>query len=151
MNSPTVYDCSLIELPRITDRAGNITVVHGDINVPFDIKRVFYTYDIPAGASRGDHAHKTCHEFLVAASGSFEVLLDDGVNRRTVTLNRPFYGLHIPPGIWARQQSYSSGSICLVITSHEYDEDDYVRDYRDFIESKGNAAVKHAISATDDD
>ena len=101
MNKPNVYDCSLVELPKIANRAGNITPVHGNVNVPFDVKRVFYTYDIPGGEARGAHAHKECHQFLVAASGSFEVVLDDGVNKRTVLLNRPFYGLHIPPGISA--------------------------------------------------
>lgn len=115
--SYTVYDCSVIKLPRIENRAGNITAVHGNINLPFDIKRVFYSYDIPGGEARGAHAHKECHQFLVAASGAFEVVLDDGVNKRTVLLNRPFYGLHIPPGIWASEQGFSSGSICLVLTS----------------------------------
>ena len=110
----TVYDCSVIELPRIENRAGNITPVHNRLNLPFDIKRVFYSYDIPGGEARGAHAHKECHQFLVAASGAFEVVLDDGVNKRTVLLNRPFYGLHIPPGIWAAEQGFSSGSVCLV-------------------------------------
>lgn len=131
---PTVYDCSLIELPRITDRAGNITPVEPYRNVPFDIRRVFYSFDIPAGVERGAHAHIKCHQFLVAASGSFEVVLDDGVNRRTVLLNRPFYGLHIPPGIWASEQSFSSGSICLVLASERHDAGDYIRDYRQFID-----------------
>lgn len=133
MKSKTVYDCSIIELPRIENRAGNITPVHGGINLPFDIKRVFYTYDIPGGEARGAHAHKECHQFLVAASGAFEVVLDDGKNKRTVLLNRPFYGLHIPPGIWASEQGFSSGSICLVLTSHGYDESDYIRDYECFL------------------
>lgn len=132
----TVFDCSIIEFPKITERAGNITPVHPRLNVPFDLRRVFYTYDIPAGMSRGDHAHRCCHELLVAASGSFEVVLDDGVNRRTVTLNRPYYGLHIPPGIWAIQQSYSSGSICLVLTSDPYEADDYIHDYQEFLNLK---------------
>ena len=129
----TVYDCSLIELPKISNRAGNITPVEGLKNVPFDIRRVFYTYDIPGGESRGAHAHKQCHQFLIAASGAFEVLLDDGRNRRTVLLNRPFYGLHIPPGIWAAEQGFSSGSICLVLASLPFDESDYIRKYDDFI------------------
>lgn len=133
---PSVYDCSLIELQRIENRAGNITPVHGSLNIPFDIKRVFYTYDIPGGESRGAHAHKTCHQFIVAASGAFEVVLDDGVNKRTVLLNRPFFGLHIPPGIWASEQGFSSGSICLVLTSHLYDADDYIRSYDDFLNYK---------------
>lgn len=129
----SVYDCSIIELPKITDRSGNITPVEGIRNLPFDIKRIFYSYDIPGGEARGAHAHKTCHQFLVAASGSFEIVLDDGTNKRTVLLNRPFYGLHIPPGIWAAEQGFSSGSICLVLASHGYDEQDYLRNYSDFI------------------
>ena len=131
--SKSVYDCSIIELPRIGNEKGNITVVHGRVNLPFDIARVFYLYDIPGGEARGAHAHKMCHQFLVAASGSFEILLDDGHNKRTVTLNRPYNGLHIPPGIWASEQSFSSGSICLVLTSHVYDEADYIRDYKSYL------------------
>ncbi len=129
---PTVYDCSVIELPRIENEAGNITPVQGLENLPFEVKRVFYLYDIPGGEARGAHAHKECHQFLVAASGSFEVTLDDGKNKRTVMLNRPYYGLHIPPGIWAAEQGFSSGSICLVVTSHKYDESDYIRDYEEY-------------------
>lgn len=133
MKTSTVYDCSIIELPRIENRAGNITPVHGMVNVPFHINRVFYSYDIPGGEARGAHAHIECHQFLVAASGSFEVVLDDGVNKRTVLLNRPFYGLHIPPGIWAAEQGFSSGAICLVLASHKYDENDYIRNYGEFL------------------
>ena len=128
-----VYDCSVIELPKITDRSGNITPLEAFKNVPFDIKRVFYSYDIPGGESRGAHAHKKCHQFLVAASGCFEVLLDDGCSKRTVLLNRPFYGLHIPPGIWASEQGFSSGSICLVLASLPYEKEDYIRDYDEFL------------------
>ncbi len=134
MKKPTVYDCSLIELPKISNRAGNITPLHTNVNVPFDIKRVFYLYDIPGGESRGAHAHKECHQFLIAASGSFEVALDDGQNKRTVLLNRPFYGLHIPPGIWAAEQGFSSGAICLVLASEKYEEKDYIREYVDYKE-----------------
>ena len=134
MKKTTVYDCSVIELPKIETVGGNITPVHPQINVPFDIKRVFYSYDIPGGEARGAHAHKECHQFLIAASGAYEVLLDDGVNKRTVLLNRPFYGLHIPPGIWASEQAFSSGSICLVLASHGYIEEDYIRTYGDYLE-----------------
>lgn len=133
MLKPSVYDCSIIELPRIENRAGNITPIHPFVNVPFDIKRVFYSFDIPGGEARGAHAHKKCHQFLIAASGCFEVVLDDGLNKRTVILNRPFYGLHIPPGIWASEQGFSSGSICLVLASEGYSEEDYIRDYDEFI------------------
>lgn len=132
----TVFDCSIIELPKIESLTGNITPVHGNINVPFEIRRVFYTYDIPGGEARGAHAHKKCHQFLVAASGSFEVVLDDGLNKRTMLLNRPFYGLHIPPGVWAAEQGFSSGSVCLVLASMEYEEEDYIRSYEEFIDYK---------------
>lgn len=132
----TVYDCSILELSKIENRAGNITPIQSNVNVPFNIKRVFYSYDIPGGEARGAHAHKECHQFLIAASGSFEVVLDDGVNKRTILLNRPFYGLHVPPGIWAAEQGFSSGSICLVLASHLYEENDYIRDYNDFLNYK---------------
>lgn len=132
----TVYDCSIVELPKIQNRAGNITPVHPEIDIPFDINRVFYLYDIPGGESRGAHSHMECHQFLVAALGSFEVALDDGKSKRTVYLNRPNYGLHIPPYIWAAEQNFSSGAICLVLASHKYDEYDYLRKYEDFINKK---------------
>ena len=130
----SVFDCSVIELPRIEDRKGNLTAVSNGVEVPFDIKRVFYIYDIPGGAGRGGHAHKACHQFLCAISGSFEVQLDDGNIKRTVVLNRPYYGLHIPPGIWAAEESFSSGAVCLVLASHGFDELDYLRDYQSFLE-----------------
>jgi dTDP-4-dehydrorhamnose 3,5-epimerase-like enzyme len=134
MNKPTVFDCSVIELPKFHDPKGNLTPVYSNGHVPFDIKRVFYLYDIPGGESRGAHAHKECHQFLVAASGAFEVVLDDGINKRTILLNRPFYGLHIPPGVWAAEQGFSSGSVCLVLASEKYDEADYIREYEKFLE-----------------
>jgi hypothetical protein len=133
---PTVFDCSIVELPRIFNRAGNITPVSNNQEIPFEIKRVFYIYDIPGGEDRGAHAHKECHQFLVAASGSFEIELDDGNIKRTVVLNRPYYGLHIPPGIWAAEKGFSSGAICLVLASHKYDEKDYIRDYHYFCKTK---------------
>lgn len=129
----TVYHCPLIVLPKITFRAGNITPVHGNSEIPFDVKRLFYIYDIPGGESRGAHAHKECHQFLIAASGSFEVLLDDGNVQRIVQLNRPYHGLHIPPGIWASEINFSSGAICLVLASHVYNSKDYIRDYQEFL------------------
>ena len=134
MRKFSVYDCSFIELPKIEveERKGNLTFVYNNDTVPFKIKRVFYSYDIPGGESRGAHAHKECHQFLIAVSGSFEVVLDDGRNKRTVLLNRPFYGLHIPPGIWAAEQGFSSGSICLVLASREYESDDYIKDYDEY-------------------
>lgn len=138
MKEISIYDCSIIELPRLKNRAGNITVVNNNDNIPFEIKRVFYIYDIPGGEDRGAHAHKECHQFLIAVSGSFEIEMDDGINKRTVTLNRPYYGLHIPPGIWAAEKGFSSGSVCLVLASHTFDEKDYIRDYPNFLEYKRN-------------
>ncbi|NDW17703.1 WxcM-like domain-containing protein [Dysgonomonas sp. 216] len=128
----TVYDCNLIELPVIRNRAGNITPIHNSENIPFDIARVFYIYDIPSGQTRGGHAHKYCHQFLIAVSGSFDVELDDGVNKRIVTLNRPMMGLYLPPGIWAVEKNFSSGAVSLVLTSHIYESEDYIRKYSDF-------------------
>ena len=129
----SVFDCSLCELNKMHDVEGNLTYIYENVHVPFPINRVFYSYDIPGGEDRGAHAHKECHQFIIAASGAFEVVLDDGVNKRTVQLNRPFWGLHVPPGIWASEQGFSSGSICLVLASHGYSEDDYIRDYDDFL------------------
>jgi hypothetical protein len=129
MKRSTVYDCSVIQVPKIANRAGNISIIEGLKNLPFEPKRVFYLYDIPAGEARGAHAHIECHQFIIAAGGSFEVALDDGINKKTVTLNRPFYGLHIPPGIWAHELNFSSGAICLVLASHKFNEADYIRDY----------------------
>ncbi len=129
MNKVKVFDCSILNLPQIGDRQGHITALNNEIEIPFSVNRVFYLYDIPGGESRGAHAHISCHQFLVAASGSFEVLLDDGFTQRLVQLNKPNMGLHIPPGIWASEINFSSGAICLVMASHEYDEKDYIRDY----------------------
>lgn len=129
----SVFDSSLCQLNKFHDPEGNLTVVSENVHVPFPINRVFYSYDIPGGEDRGAHAHKECHQFIIAASGSFEVVLDDGTNKRTVTLNRPFWGLHVPPGIWASEQGFSSGSICLVLASHGYSEADYIRNYDDFL------------------
>ncbi|MBP8789828.1 MAG: WxcM-like domain-containing protein [Breznakibacter sp.] len=130
---PKVYDCSVIELPTVKNRSGNISIAQGSDHLPFDVKRVFYLYDIPAGEERGAHAHKECHQFLIAAGGSFDVLLDDGVNKKIVNLNRPYYGIHIPPGIWAHELNFSSGAICLVLTSHGYDANDYIRRYDEYL------------------
>jgi hypothetical protein len=136
LKNKTVFDCSLIELPKVKDRSGNITAIENNIQIPFAVNRVFYLYDIPGGEDRGAHAHIDCHQFLVAASGSFEVLLDDGKVKKTVMLNQPFRGLHIPPGIWASEINFSSGSICLVLASHSYDEKDYIREYNAYLKYK---------------
>jgi len=133
----SVYNCSMITLPKIENIAGSITPINNNSKIlPFDVKRVFYLYDIPGGESRGAHAHKECHQFLIAASGAFEILLDDGNVKRQVLLNRPYLGLYIPPGIWASEENFSSGAICLVLTSHLFDSEDYIRDYDEYLAFK---------------
>ncbi|QLL59740.1 sugar 3,4-ketoisomerase [Empedobacter falsenii] len=132
-NKLSVFDCSVIDLGKISFDEGNLTVIENNSTFPFDVKRVFYLYDIAGGESRGAHAHIECHQFLIAASGSFEVSLDDGNYKRQVLLNRPNIGLHIPPGIWASEINFSSGAICLVMASHQYNEEDYLRNYEDFL------------------
>lgn len=132
-NKPTVFECGIIYISKLETEGGHISVIQNNTDIPFETKRIFYLYDIPGGESRGAHAHKECHQLLIAASGSFEVLLDDGNAKRLIQLNRPFMGLHIPPGVWASEINFSSGSICLVLASHEYDEADYLREYNDFI------------------
>ena len=128
----SVDDCRIIQLPKHVRESGNITVVENNRELPFEVKRVYYLYDVPGGEERGGHSHKQLYSFLVAASGSFDVLLDDGVSTRTVTLNRPSYGLLIVPGIWRVLNNFSSGSVSLVLTSDYYDESDYIREYEDF-------------------
>lgn len=131
-----INEVKLIELPKVKNRAGNITAINNGVEIPFDIKRVFYLYDIPGGESRGAHAHKACHQFLVAAGGSFSIAVDDGHQKGEFFLNQPYHGLHIPPGIWASEIDFSSGSTCLVMASHSYDESDYIRSYQQFLEFK---------------
>jgi hypothetical protein len=132
----SIYDCVVLPLNKIHNRAGNITIIEGQENVPFDIKRIYYLYDIPGGEARGGHAHKALYQIIVAASGAFDVLLDDGVNKKVVTLNRPYYGLFIVPGIWRELYEFSSGAICLVLASEKYDALDYMRDYPEFLNFK---------------
>jgi hypothetical protein len=128
----TVFDCNIIHLRRIHNRAGNITPVENNIHVPFDVKRVYYLYDIPGGESRAAHAHQQLEQFIVAASGSFDITIDDGMNKKTVQLNRPYLGLHIKPGIWRDISNFSSGAICLVMASRLYEATDYIRNYDEF-------------------
>ena len=132
MKKNSVYDCAIIPLNKIHNRAGNITIVEGKKNVPFNIRRIYYLYDIPGGEDRGGHAHKMLSQLIVASSGSFDVLLNDGVNKKIVTLNRPDYGLLVVPGIWRELMEFSSGAICMVLASHVYNEKDYIRTYSDF-------------------
>ena len=134
MKKNSVYNCSIIELDKHhSDRKGNISVVENNVTVPFDVKRVYYLYDIPGGESRGAHAHKELSQLIVAASGSFSVTLDDGNVKRTFVLNRPYQGLYVVPGIWRDLYDFSSGSVCMVLASEKYDEKDYIRNYDEFI------------------
>ncbi|MFZ4739758.1 MAG: sugar 3,4-ketoisomerase [Bacteroidales bacterium] len=132
----SIYDCVILPLNKIHNRAGNITIVEGKTNLPFDVKRIYYLYDIPGGEDRGAHGHKELRQLIVAASGSFNVMLDDGMNKKVVTLNRPDYGLMIVPGIWRELMEFSSGAVCLVLASDSYTEEDYLRTYQDFIKFK---------------
>ena len=126
-------DCKLIELPKISDPRGNLTFIESERHLPFDIKRVFYLYDVPTGENRGAHAHRKLHQFLICLSGSFDVALDDGFKKDTIHLNRPWKGLYIPPMIWASEINFDPGSVCLVMTSDYYNESDYIRNYSEFI------------------
>ena len=128
----SVYDCAIVPLNKIHNRAGSITIIEGKNSVPFDVKRIYYLYDIPGGEGRGGHAHKELSQLIVAASGSFNILLDDAFNKKVINLNRPNYGLLIVPGIWRELMEFSSGAICLVLASEGYSEHDYIRDYLDF-------------------
>ncbi|HVW07900.1 MAG TPA: FdtA/QdtA family cupin domain-containing protein [Bryobacteraceae bacterium] len=127
-----ISDCRIIDLPKIDRRAGNITPVEGGGHIPFDIARVYYMYDIPGGQTRGGHAHKRLEQLIVAAMGSFDVVLDDGQERRTFHLDRAYYGLYVPRMMWRELVNFSSGSVCLVLASLLYNEDEYIRDYEDF-------------------
>ena len=128
----TIDDCRLIDLPRHYNQAGNITALNSDIDVPFQIERVYYLYDVPGGETRGGHGHRELEQFIVSVSGSFDIILHDGFNERKVSLNRPYKALHLVPGIWRELENFSSGSICLVLASHVFDESDYLRSFDDF-------------------
>ena len=123
----------VIDLPKITDQRGSLTFVEAARHIPFGIKRVFYLYDVPGGVDRGGHALKRCHQFLVAISGSFDVILDDGHEKRRVHLSLPYRGLYIPPMIWREMEKFSFGSVCLVLASEFYSAEDYYRDYPEFL------------------
>lgn len=134
MTENSVFDCRMIGFDlHHSDRKGNLSVVENGFNIPFDVKRVYYLYDVPGGASRGGHAHKELYQLIVAVSGSFSVSLDDGKNKKTIMLNCPYQGLLVVPGIWREIDDFSSGSVCLVLASEKYDEGDYIRKYDDFL------------------
>src|SRR5918911_2163963 len=127
--------CRIIELPKITDPRGNLTFLEGGRNVPFEIRRVYYLYDVPGGSSRAGHGHKTLHQLMIAMSGSFDVILDDGYRKQKYHLNRSYYGLYICPMIWRDIDNFSSGSVCMVLASDFFDESDYYRQYEDFLKA----------------
>lgn len=139
----TVFDCTLLQLPRKATPGGNITSINNSIELPFDIRRVYYLYDVPGGESRGGHAHKALEQLIIAASGSFDLIVDDGRVKRSFHLARPYIGVYIPSGIWREIDNFSSGSICLVLASDEYDEMDYIRDYKDFLNNKISSNEKN--------
>lgn len=132
LNSNTIMDCSIVVLDKIHNEAGNITVVENGKSTPFPVQRIYYLYDMPSGEVRGGHAHYELEQYVIAASGSFDVVLDDGINKKRINLNRPNVALHIVPGLWRHLDNFSSGSICLVLASHVYLENDYIRDYQLF-------------------
>jgi dTDP-4-dehydrorhamnose 3,5-epimerase-like enzyme len=140
----SIQSCKLIDLPKITDPRGNLTFIESERLVPFQIKRVYYLYDVPGGAERGGHAHKDLQQFIVAMSGSFDVVLDDGYQKSRVHLNRSYNGLYIPQMIWRELDNFSSGSVCMVLASHYYDEADYYRDHVEYLlalKAKNESAV----------
>lgn len=128
-----INDCKLIKLPKIADARGNLSFIEGGIHIPFEIKRAYYLYDVPGGSDRGSHAHKNLHQFVVAMSGSFDVVLDDGKEKKRFHLNRSYYGLYVRPMMWRDLDNFSSGAVCMVLASEHYDATDYIRDYEEFI------------------
>ena len=135
----SVEACHVLQLPKIADPRGNLTFIEGGVHVPFDVRRVYYLYDVPGGADRGGHAHKSLHQVIVAMSGSFDVTLDDGAERKHIHLNRSYSGLYVTPMIWRYLDNFSSGSVCMVLASTRFTEDDYYRDYGEFVGAKGRS------------
>jgi len=131
----SLADVRRIDLPKISDPRGNLTFVEGTRHVPFEVKRVYYLYDVPGGQTRGGHAHKNLEQFIIAASGSFDVVLDDGYDQASYFLNRSYFGLYIPTMVWRELRNFSSGSVCLVLASQYYDEDDYYRAHDEFVQA----------------
>ncbi len=131
----SLADCKIIDLPKIADPRGNLTFIEGNRHVPFQIQRVYYLYDTPGGAERGGHAHKGLHQLIVAMSGSYDVILDDGKEKKRYHLNRSYYGLYVCPMVWRELDNFSSGAVCLVLASNLYDESDYYRDYQEFLKA----------------
>ena len=136
MENPTIADCKIIELPKIMDPRGNLTFVEGENHIPFDIKRVYWIYDVPGGEVRGGHAYNELYEVIVALSGSFDIVLDDGKNKKKFSLNRSYYGLYVPKKIWRSLENFSTNSLSFIFASKKYDKNDYVRDYDEFLKIK---------------
>ena len=132
----SLTECRIIDLPKISDPRGNLTFIEGGRHIPFEIRRVYYLYDVPGGAERGGHAHKNLHQLIIALSGSFDVILDDGKQKRRFHLNRSYNGIYVCPMIWRELDNFSSASVCMVLASNLYDEADYYRDYKEFVQVK---------------
>jgi oxalate decarboxylase/phosphoglucose isomerase-like protein (cupin superfamily) len=135
-NALTIDRCEIIQLPKIQDPRGNLTFIEGGSHIPFDILRVYYLYDVPGGSERGGHAHKELHQFIIAMSGSFDIVLDDGKNKKRTHLCRSYYGLYVPPMIWREIDNFSTSSVCMVLASNRYEESDYYRDYAEFLRAR---------------
>ena len=136
----SIDSCQLIELPKIHDPRGNLTFVESNNQIPFSIERVYYLYDVPGGSERGGHAHKELHQLIIAMSGSFDVVLDDGKDKKRVHLNRSYNGLYVCPMIWRELDNFSSNAVCMVLASNKYSEDDYYRDYAEFMRARWGTA-----------
>lgn len=132
----TIDRCEIIQLPKIQDPRGNLTFIEGGNHIPFDILRVYYLYDVPGGSERGGHAHKELHQFIIAMSGSFDIVLDDGEKKKRIHLCRSYYGLYVPPMIWREIDNFSTSSVCMVLASNRYEESDYYRDYAEFLRAR---------------
>ena len=139
MEQYSVFDCSIVELDQHhSDRKGDLTVVENGLTLPFNVKRVYYLYDVPGGESRGSHAHKELEQLIIAASGSFTVTLDDGKDKKSFFLNRPYQGLYVKRGLWRDLENFSSGAVCMVLASEVYKQEDYIRDYQEFLEFRNH-------------
>ena len=135
-----IFNCNLVELQKIKNRAGNLSVVENSKSIPFDIARVYYIYDVPGGSDRGGHAHKDLEQYVIAVSGAFDIQLDDGRNKKTIRLDRPNFALHVKKGIWRETKNFTSGSICMVLASEIYNEEDYIYDYQEFLNFKNEGS-----------
>jgi hypothetical protein len=133
-------NCRLVDLPKVQDPRGNLTFIESNSHIPFEIQRVYYLYDVPGGAERGGHAHKALHQLIIAMAGSFDVVLDDGRDKKRIHLNRSYFGLYVCPMIWRELDNFSSGSVCMVLASNKYDESDYYREYREFMRARWSTA-----------